>query len=1052
MRVIIFFLVPFFLCLRPACCQDQVQHSTNSSIPDSCVLLPRADNFLKCQLTKSERTWQSIARQLGITFQQVRHSDVTPFSWRDPVVTASSLIVILIIVFAYIRLKKGIRQRHQSDQSLANNFEQNFLILESSEWMQAEEKIRFSEDNFRFALKAADASCWHYDWLHDQITVDVHLCGNENAPKTMEDFLSLVHPDDQKRVRNAMLEQFRYAVPFLKVDYRFLNKKTEEWIWLHSTGRPVEMDEQGRPIAVSGLTLNITNRQTLIKEARQALRLMSKVFEDSIDPIFIVDHETRKIINFNEATVSAYGYSKKELLGGYMALVTPESLIEQADILYNRCVAGEICRDIEWQRRKKNGEILPVLLSLSLLKDEDGKIHGIASMTRNISELKQAEQELKDYRDHLEDLVGERTADLVKAMKIAKKATRAKSDFLANISHEISTPLNAIVGFVHLALQTGLNSRQRDYLTKIQRSTKSLLNIINDILDFSKIEAAKLTLEVTEFYLGEVLDTVTNLIDIKAREKGLELIFNIEPQIPQALTGDPLRLSQVLINLIGNAVKFTDHGQILLSCCLVKNNEEGVELEFSIQDSGVGLTQEQQNRLFKAFSQADTSTTRKYGGTGLGLSISKNLVKMMGGRIQVQSQFGKGSIFSFTVCLKKAVSLPTSDLMPDASCRNNKILVIDDNSVCRMALVQMLESMTFRVAQASSIDKGRTACEKVWETRDCDLVLLDGEIPGACDVKGLEELKHDLNGLPRFLIMVPSYEKETFFHTAGISEFNEYLTKPVTPFLLLDSILRAFGKQGLYASYPDQGKKPVPDIESIRGARLLVAEDNTLNQQVIRDILEHSGVAVDIAENGRIALEMLKEHDYDGILMDINMPEMDGYTTARRIRQIYGRRDLPIIALTANTVPEDREKALAAGMDDQVGKPIYIHTLLAVLRKWVRCKQRDRLAPQPAEIKPPFIENFEESALAMLPGVDTRTDQEPDSATVGQLLLNLQKLLARDDSRAGEVVQELTVFFSGTDSSTLFSLLSRQVCAYNYDDAAKTLGRLFQELDKLKGG
>lgn len=956
-----------------------------------------------------------------------------------------SLIMIFIIVLAYIRLKKKISLGRQSDQALANQYlfkpifknQKNIGTVISfqdiSERLQAEEKIRFSEDNFRFALKAADASYWHYDWLHDQITVDVHGYGEDNMPKTMKEFLSLVHPDDQKRVENAMLHHFRNDVPFLKVDYRFLNKKTGKWIWLHSTGRPVEMDEQGRPIAVSGLTLDITNRQTLLeevktsqerlhiisehtydwqswqdldgkllwvnkaveritgypvdecttmgnypiplidehdsplfenikkealggaarqeknlrirkkdgglawvswsmepvrnpkgriigiasvakditrqKEARQALRLMSKVFEDSIDPIFIVNHETRKIINFNEAAVSAYGYSRKELLGGYIALVTPESLIEQTDVLYNRCVAGEICRNIEWQRREKNGEIQPVLLSLSLLKDEDGKIHGIASMARNISELKQAEQELKDYGDHLEDLVRERTAGLVKAMKIAKEATKAKSSFLANISHEISTPLNAIVGFVHLALQTGLTSRQRDYLTKIQKSTKSLLNIINDILDFSKIEAAKLTLEVTEFYLGEVLDTVTNLIDIKAREKGLELVFNIEPQIPQALTGDPLRLSQVLINLIGNAVKFTDHGQILLSCCLVKNNEDSVELEFSIQDSGVGLTQEQQNRLFQAFSQADTSTTREYGGTGLGLSISKNLVKMMGGgRIQVQSQLGKGATFSFTVCLKKAVSLPT------------------------------------------------------------------------------------------------------------------------------------------------QGKKPVPDIESIRGARLLVAEDNSLNQQVIRDILEHSGVAVDIADNGRIALEMLKKNDYDGILMDINMPEMDGYTTTRRIRQIYGSRDLPIIALTGNTVPEDMEKALAAGMDDQVSKPIHIHTLLAVLCKWIRCNQHDRLAPQPSEIKPPFIENFEKSALPMLPGIDTRADQAPDSATVGQLLLNLQKLLARDDSRAGEVVQELTVFFPGTDRRTLFSLLSRQVCAYNYDDAAKTLGRLFQELDKPKGG
>ena len=724
-----------------------------------------------------------------------------------------------------------------------------------SERLQAEEKIRASEDNFRFALKAADASYWHYDWLHDRITVDVHLYGYKDTPKTMDEFLALVHPEDQKRVGNAMLQLFRNEAPFLRVDYRFLNKKSKKWLWLHCTGRPVNVDEQNRPIAVAGLSLDITNRQILLeevqssqerlriisehtydwqswqnlegsllwvnkaveritgypadecmamgnyplplidehdsalfddikknalagaarqeknlrirkkdgdlawvswsmepvrnpggqiigiasvakditrqKEARQALRLMSKVFEDSIDPIFIVHHETREIIDFNEAAISGYGYSKKELLGGHIALVTPEPLIERIDGLYNRCVAGELCRNIEWQRRKKTGEIMPVLLSLSLLKDGEGKIQGIASMSRNISELKKAEQELKDYGDHLEELVRERTADLAQAMQVAKEATKAKSDFLANISHEIKTPLNAIVGFVLLALQTTLNSRQRDYLTKIQKSTKSLLNIINDILDFSKIEAGKLTLEVTEFYLGEVLDNIINLIDIKAREKGLELIFNIEPQIPQALTGDPLRLSQVLINLIGNAVKFTDQGQILLSCSLVGIDSQGVELKFCIRDSGVGLTQEQQDRLFKAFSQADTSTTRKYGGTGLGLSISKNIVEMMGGSIYVHSQFGKGATFSFTVLLKKAVSLPNPNLISDKFCSNNKILVIDDNPVCRIALVQMLKSMNFHPAPASGIETGPAACETAWGSSSCDLVLLDGEIPGA---------------------------------------------------------------------------------------------------------------------------------------------------------------------------------------------------------------------------------------------------------------------------------------------------------------------------------
>ncbi len=628
-------------------------------------------------------------------------------------------------------------------------------------------------------------------------------------------------------------------------------------------------------------------------------------------------------------------------------------------------------RNIERFRRKKDGTIVPILLTLSLLKTDEGKPLGIASITKDISELKRAEKELKEYRDHLESLVEERTADLEEAMQVAEEATRAKSDFLANMSHEIRTPLNAVIGFSHLALQTKLNDQQFDYVHKIQSSSKALLGVINDILDFSKIEAGKLSMESIEFDLEEVLDNVTNLIGIKAQQKGLEVIFNIEPTLPRVLIGDPLRLGQVLTNLTGNAVKFTEKGEIVLGCTLLQDNADEVELEFYVQDSGIGLTPDQQTELFQAFSQADSSTTRKYGGSGLGLFISKSLVEMMGGRIRVRSEIGRGATFFFTARLKKADRQPASPPLLDAELHGIKVLVVDDNPICRAALHKMLEVMSFRVTQADSAEAAFAELEMTGGDDPFDLVLMDWKMPGMDGLHASERIRNSLKLNVPSIIMVSAYAREDLMQQADSMGLDGYLVKPVSPSLLLDTIMTALGRQRPSRVSSDRQSDASPGVETIRGARLLVVEDNEINQQVARGILEHIGIIVEMADNGRLAIEALQKAGYDAVLMDIHMPEMDGYTAARQIRKDPAFNDLPIIAMTANAMAGDREKALDAGMNDHVAKPIDVNELLDVLRKWINPSDKNPLPPPAASATEEEVAT-RAKALGPLPGIDTR--------------------------------------------------------------------------------
>jgi PAS domain S-box-containing protein len=532
----------------------------------------------------------------------------------------------------------------------------------------------------------------------------------------------------------------------------------------------------------------------------------------------------------------------------------------------------------------------------------------------------------------------------------AEDATQAKSDFLANMSHEIRTPMNAVIGMAYLALKTDLTPKQRDYLNKIQSSANSLLGIINDILDFSKIEAGKLDMEAVEFDLSQTLDNVANVVTVKAQKKeNLEVLFYTDSRVPNSLIGDPLRLNQILVNLGNNAVKFTERGEIVLMTKTKSSSDDKITLQFSMRDTGLGMTEEQQAKLFQAFSQADTSTTRKYGGTGLGLTISKRLVNMMGGDIWVESKPGQGTTFSFTAEFGLGKEKAKKRYMPAPDLRSMKVLVVDDNATSRDILREMLESFSFSVSVAASGAEGITELENAAENKPIELVIMDWKMPGMDGIEASKLIKshQGLSKIPAIVLVTAYGREEVMLQTEEVG-LEGFLLKPINPSILFDTIMQAFGEAVPEISRVAQRKEQEAKAwENIQGARVLLVEDNEINQQVAMEILQGAGLNVAIANNGQEGVDAARANQYDAILMDIQMPVMDGYTATREIRKDERFKELPIIAMTAHAMSGDEDKSLEAGMNGHVAKPIDPDQLFATLKKWIQPSKRRAQVQQP---------------------------------------------------------------------------------------------------------
>ncbi|PWC34235.1 response regulator [Azospirillum sp. TSO35-2] len=684
-----------------------------------------------------------------------------------------------------------------------------------------------------------------------------------------------------------------------------------------------------------------------------ANRRLNLILHSASDSICGVDREG--LITFaNPATSALTGYANDELLGGSLHALIHSRRADGSHYPSLECpvtevlLSGETRRGLEDTYWTKFGLPVAVEYTASPMLG-DGKVEGAVVVFHEIAERKRAE------------------AAMQRARLAAEAASRAKSEFLANMSHEIRTPMNAILGLIHLLQQTELTDRQSDYAQKLRVSAQSLMGILNDILDFSKVEAGKLELERADFRLDDLLQTLAVIVGSAAQEKDIDVLFSVAPDVPLDLIGDPLRLQQILINLAGNAIKFTDQGEVVVSVRLRSQSDDRAVLDFAVRDTGIGIRPEQRERLFQAFSQGDSSTTRRFGGTGLGLAICARLVRLMNGSMDVESEVGKGSVFRFQVEFGRHAGTGGSDaaLPPRLVPRDLSVLVVDDNATARDVLSEIAAAFGWSVTACCD---GRAAIDELERAaaggRSYDVVLMDWKMPGMDGIEAARRIRADARAGTPMIIVISGYGRDRLgsrFEEAGVAGF---LVKPVTASTLLDAVTVAYAHGGRDAD-------PAPDADAADGAadgtpdgptagtstgpgnalcgpgwdsrpalhgrRLLLADDNAISQQVAREILERAGAAVTVVASGRQAVDCVRlaETPFDAALLDVQMPDMDGFEATAAIRALAGGRRLPIIAMTASAMPADRQRCLDNGMDDHVPKPLDLPQLFATLARWL---------------------------------------------------------------------------------------------------------------------
>jgi signal transduction histidine kinase/DNA-binding response OmpR family regulator/HPt (histidine-containing phosphotransfer) domain-containing protein len=663
-------------------------------------------------------------------------------------------------------------------------------------------------------------------------------------------------------------------------------------------------------------------------------------------------------------------------------------------------------------------------------KRQDGEIGALTTAFVQMAEkLKISYEALEEHSQTLEQKVINRTAELVKARDQAIAADKSKSEFLSMMSHEIRTPMNAIIGLTRLALQTDLSAKQQDYLAKVQTSSRSLLGIINDILDFSKIEAGKLEMEAIPFNLDDVLNDLAGLTTDKAEEKGLRIHFSIEDDVPLELMGDPLRLGQVLLNLTGNAVKFTRQGEIFINVALADGNERAkrddqVMLEFSVKDTGIGLTTEQIGGLFQSFSQADKSTTREFGGTGLGLAICKRMVSMMNGDIHVNSEIGQGSTFLFTAVFGQLQGLAQKREATRDAFRGVKVLVVDAVAASRDILCMYMETFFFQVTPVATSEQAIQLLENAPIDNPYRLVLMDWNLPKMDGITAARQIKNSLKivRIPH-IIMITAHNREDIAQRSTELNLDGFLAKPVYPSALFNAVVDAFDHDDLPVLQVRSLETRNQALHKIKGAKVLLVEDNHINQQVARETLEREGFNVIIATDGQDAVQKIRESYFDVVLMDLQMPIMDGYHATRIIRSEAKFDGLPIIAMTAHALNDVRERCLHMGMNGYVTKPLDVDELLASLLEFIKPKTQittDCLA-KASQQKSVLLPEF-------LPGIDM---QQALKNVVGNVQLFYDLLLKFQRSYKDAQVYVDTLLQAGDVESALKLLHAMKGVAAN---------------------
>lgn len=699
---------------------------------------------------------------------------------------------------------------------------------------------------------------------------------------------------------------------------------------LHVSGKPIAFERKYRmrdgrvlDVEVSVSSINLDGKEALVtmvhdvtarKQAEAALqsseRRFRTLFANVPLPAWVFDLETSKFLEVNDAAIALYGYTKDEFLSMHVSDLRVKEDISQLraamEIIQTRQFDST-----EVQHRKKNGSFIDVFISWHEMS-YNGK-PSVLVVAQDITETKQSEKELE------------------RAKQVAETASKAKTDFLANMSHEIRTPMNGILGTIGLLLQTPLTEEQREYIETIRVSGDALLNILNDILDFSKIETGKAEIEEHVCRLSSVLEETLELFVMQAEEKGVDLNYWIESGVPISILTDVVRIRQILSNLVSNAIKFTGEGEINITVSRQSETEKNIELLFAVHDTGIGIPKERINRLFKPFSQVDTSTTRRFGGTGLGLAISAGSVELLGGKIWVESSIGLGSTFYFTIQTHKDPNGKNVAVLVPLVHEKKYALVVDDHAEGREKLSNLIAQWGFEVDTADSVD---AAMQKIVSAHQYELFLIDHGI--------------DADSGSRLIVQIRANPQYHVTPIVAVISRSKHIDLPATKAAFLTSVTKPIHHQHLYeviaqALHQQQAaKESKSDVPSsgrqqslLPPMKVLAVEDNLINQKLIVRVLKLSGVEADVADNGQAAVEMELQHLYDLIFMDVQMPEMDGFAATKKIREKIPRNRQPIIiAMTAHALQGDREKCLAAGMDDYLSKPVLVEEVKNILLKW----------------------------------------------------------------------------------------------------------------------
>ncbi len=892
-------------------------------------------------------------------------------------------------------------------------------LIDVHEERQAQEELRRVRGRLERAIHGTQDGLWEWDIASDMMWLSPRHCELLGYPEReltapRESMTARVHPDDQPRIAEMTQAHLALGAPY-DVEVR-MRTESGDYRWFRIRGK-VERDEAGRPLTLSGSMQDITPTKTAEAARIEAEERLERAIRGSSDGFFdYLVAEDR--MWYSPRIREMLGYGADEPMPHLLAeLMTPEDRERVAEAMRRHFEEGAP-HDVTYRLPTRSGEWRWFRARGRCERDAQGKPTRFSGSIQDITTQREAE------------------AALVAAKEASAAANRAKSEFLANMSHEIRTPMNGVLGMTELLLDTSLEPVQREFAETIRASATSLLGVLNDILDFSKIEAGKLEIEQVEMDVRECVEDVGTMMAVQAVAKNLELIVNVDPSIPDLVLGDPHRLRQILTNLTGNAVKFTHQGEIVVEAAVAAAQAGSVLLRFEVRDSGAGMSAEVLSRLFQPFVQADASTTRHYGGTGLGLSIVRRLVELMGGEVGVTSELGKGSTFTFTLPCRLVEGVASSATPAPVSPRDRRVLVVDDNQTNQRVLCGQLRPAGYIVETAgSAADALRELLESARAGSRFDVVIADDQMPD-CDGG---QLAMRLRSIPELgdpqLIMLTSLDRHGNVQRLQELGFAGYLTKPVR-----GRELRACVEQVLELdSSPAAASLPRMitrgSLAADRGpgryrGHVLVVEDNSVNQQVTRRFLERLGCDVDVAENGQRAVEFCARTRYDLILMDVQMPVMDGLAATREIRRHEAGRRTPIIALTASAMTDELERCIAAGMDGLLTKPLEPVRLGETLARHGLGGEGATIASLP--LLRPAVQAIDLARLRAIVGED------PDF---------VQELCRTFLASSGRIVDELRRALAAGDRALLGTLAhklkggSGSVCAQRVGDLAAVLER-----------